>query len=60
VKPELGYSHFALEVFVIVLGSDFAEFIYHYAGHYFSAMWSIHKHHHVFYNPSPFAVIADE
>jgi Delta7-sterol 5-desaturase len=23
-------------------------------------MWDVHKHHHVFYNPSPFAVIADE
>ena len=28
--------------------------------HYFSALWTVHKHHHVFYNPSPFAVIADE
>lgn len=23
-------------------------------------MWNVHKHHHVFYNPTPFAVIADE
>jgi lathosterol oxidase len=23
-------------------------------------MWEIHRHHHKFYNPSPFAVIADE
>jgi sterol desaturase/sphingolipid hydroxylase (fatty acid hydroxylase superfamily) len=33
---------------------------YHYCGHYFTFMWDVHKHHHVFYNPSPFAVIADE
>jgi Delta7-sterol 5-desaturase len=23
-------------------------------------MWNVHKHHHVFFNPTPFAVIADE
>jgi len=40
--------------------SDFFEFFYHYLGHKFSALWSVHKHHHQFFNPSPFAVIADE
>jgi lathosterol oxidase len=29
-------------------------------GHRFSFLWRIHRHHHMFYNPSPFAVIADE
>ncbi len=40
--------------------SDFYEFFYHYLGHKYSFLWSQHKHHHVFHNPSPFAVIADE
>jgi len=40
--------------------SDFFEFFYHYCGHKFSLLWNVHKHHHVFANPSPFAVIADE
>mmetsp|Transcript_81022 Transcript_81022/g.161578 ORF Transcript_81022/g.161578 Transcript_81022/m.161578 type:complete len:311 (-) Transcript_81022:183-1115(-) len=60
VREDLGWSHLALEVCVIVLLSDFFEFFYHYCGHYFTAMWTVHKHHHVFYNPTPFAVIADE
>jgi len=46
--------------FIVWILSDFYEWAYHYAGHYFDAMWTIHKHHHKFYNPSPFAVIADE
>lgn len=37
----------ALEAFVIFLGSDFFEFLYHYCGHYFDALWTNHKHHHV-------------
>jgi len=50
-----------LATFVLFwLGSDFFEFAYHYIGHRFSCMWSWHRHHHVFFNPTPFAVIADE
>jgi len=29
-------------------------------GHRLNYFWAIHKHHHQFSNPSPFAVIADE
>jgi len=29
-------------------------------GHVDFRFWKQHKHHHVFYNPSPFSVIADE
>lgn len=32
----------------------------HRCGHKFKAMWHHHKAHHVFFNPTPFAVIADE
>lgn len=40
--------------------SDFYEWGYHYLGHVIPSLWRWHKHHHRFYNPSPFAVIADE
>jgi hypothetical protein len=48
------------QTLVIIGFSDFTEYGYHWLGHYFHFMWNIHKHHHVFYNPTPFAVIADE
>lgn len=48
------------QIFVIVSFSDLFEYCYHYLGHYSMTFWEIHRHHHKFYNPSPFAVIADE
>ncbi|CEL99449.1 unnamed protein product [Vitrella brassicaformis CCMP3155] len=39
---------------------DFTEFYYHRATHVYKFLWRFHKHHHTFFNPSPFAVIADE
>ena len=60
VSETHGANRLFLELVVIVIGSDFFEFLYHWLGHRLSFMWAVHKHHHVFYNPSPFAVIADE
>jgi lathosterol oxidase len=57
---EHGWNHLILSFFVIWIGTDFWEFAYHRLGHSFNSFWTIHRHHHVFYNPSPFAVIADE
>jgi len=54
----IGYEIFCF--FVIWIGSDFFEFFYHWSGHSSNMLWSVHKAHHHFYNPSPFAVIADE
>lgn len=51
---------FLWEVCIIIAYTEFFEYAYHWSGHYFTFLWSIHKHHHSFYNPSPFAVIADE
>lgn len=42
------------------IGSDLYEFAYHRLGHSARFWWSQHKHHHVFFNPSPFSVIADD
>ena len=44
----------------IWVACDFYEFFYHWLGHSFSFLWAQHRPHHVFYNPSPFAVIADD
>lgn len=45
---------------LIFFFTDFYEYGYHWIGHRYATFWSIHRHHHMFYNPSPFAVIADE
>ena len=45
--------------FIVWLFTDFYEWFYHWCGHKYQLMWSLHKGHHCFYNPTPFAVIAD-
>jgi lathosterol oxidase len=57
---DISWSGHLLQAAVIIGFSDFVEYAYHWVGHYFHFMWNVHKHHHVFYNPTPFAVIADE
>jgi len=60
---ESNFIHFSLEVAMfafIWIFTDLWEFSYHYMGHKYDFFWSIHKDHHQFFNPSPFAVIADE
>mmetsp|Transcript_96158 Transcript_96158/g.271882 ORF Transcript_96158/g.271882 Transcript_96158/m.271882 type:complete len:342 (-) Transcript_96158:213-1238(-) len=58
--PGYGTGYHVATFLVVMLVSDFWEFFYHYLGHRHKALWEVHKHHHVFFNPSPFAVIADE
>eukprot|EP00035_Acanthoeca_spectabilis_P020704 m.434244 g.434244 ORF g.434244 m.434244 type:complete len:296 (-) comp17681_c0_seq1:95-982(-) len=57
-----GYSagYTALSFAAIFFGTDFVEWGYHQLGHRYTSMWEVHRHHHKFYNPTPFAVIADE
>lgn len=40
--------------------SDLFEWGYHGLGHSVPFLWKQHKNHHIFYNPSPFSVVADE
>ena len=54
----LGYNFMGFMLVWIL--SDFWEFYYHRLGHTTLIGWKQHKYHHLFYNPSPFAVIADE
>lgn len=59
-NAEKGYAYDAMSFVCIWVGCDFFEWFYHYLGHKFVFMWQFHRAHHVFFNPSPFAVIADE
>lgn len=59
VEPH-GWGYLILTFFLTWIGSDFYEFYYHRLGHTTNWGWLQHKHHHVFYNPTPFAVIADD
>lgn len=56
----IGVGGHIMQIALIIAFSDFTEYAYHWLGHRYHFMWDVHKHHHVFYNPSPFAVIADE
>jgi lathosterol oxidase len=60
VTKQYGLGYNLLSFLVIWVVADFYEFFYHYLGHKFSLLWSQHKAHHHFFNPSPFAVIADD
>ena len=60
ITEEYGWGYLSVTFLLTWILSDFYEFFYHHLGHRFGTFWEQHKHHHVFYNPSPFAVIADE
>jgi lathosterol oxidase len=55
-----GVLHHALQLAAIWVATDFFEWAYHYVGHSFAFTWANHKAHHRYFNPSPFAVIADD
>lgn len=55
-----GVGYLVFTFFVIWIVTDFYEFFYHRLGHTTRWGWREHKPHHVFFNPSPFAVIADD
>jgi lathosterol oxidase len=57
---EYGWGYLVFTFFVAWIGSDLYEWAYHRLGHTRMFWWKHHKAHHIFFNPSPFAVIADE
>jgi len=57
-KYGVGYD--IASFFIVWATCDFYEFFYHYCGHKLEIGWYFHRFHHVFFNPSPFSVIADE
>eukprot|EP01013_Petalomonas_cantuscygni_P002441 TRINITY_DN12509_c0_g1_i1.p1 TRINITY_DN12509_c0_g1~~TRINITY_DN12509_c0_g1_i1.p1 ORF type:complete len:302 (-),score=44.77 TRINITY_DN12509_c0_g1_i1:228-1133(-) len=59
VEPH-GWGYLIGSAFFVIGVTDFMEWFYHYLGHAVTSLWKVHAGHHVFSNPSPFAVIADE
>jgi lathosterol oxidase len=59
-NDEYGWSYHILSFLFIWAFSDLYQFYYHRLGHTTEIGWKQHKYHHVFYNPTPFAVVADE
>jgi len=57
---EYSWGYLIFQFLFIWIGTDFYEFYYHRWGHTSKFGWNQHKNHHLFFNPSPFAVIADE
>jgi lathosterol oxidase len=55
-----GKYYLVLSFFFIWLSVDFFEWGYHRLAHITDIGWKTHKSHHLFTNPSPFAVISDE
>ena len=55
-----GVWYLVLTFLVMWIVTDIYEFAYHRIGHTTRAGWKAHKPHHVFHNPTPFAVIADD
>lgn len=46
---------FVMVLFIV----DLYSWTWHFLGHYVGSLWSVHKHHHRFANPTPFSTIAD-
>lgn len=57
--PAGALPHVAQFLLIWVI-TDLYEWAYHYIGHTVRALWANHKAHHLFFNPTPFAVIADD
>ena len=57
---QYGYKYLFISFFISWLLVDFFEFLYHRMGHTIEICWNVHKSHHQFYNPTPFAVIAED
>jgi lathosterol oxidase len=55
-----GFQYHVAQFLGIVLVSDCYEWFYHRLGHVYKPFWEVHRHHHLFFNPSPFSVISDE
>ena len=57
---DLSAAYHLVSISALIVLSDFFFFYYHRVGHVFRPFWESHKPHHSFFNPTPFAVIADD
>lgn len=55
-----GWGYEAFQLVFVLVGTDFFEWMWHNLGHRVDRLWEVHRPHHRFPNPSPFAVIADD
>jgi len=55
-----GWEWEVLQFALIFVAVDFIEWGWHYMGHRFDVLWEIHRPHHKYFNPTPWAVIADD
>lgn len=53
------WSYRLFSACMVILVTDFYEWGWHYLGHWIDRLWVVHKHHHKYYNPTPFGTIAD-
>jgi len=58
-ETPLTWSYRLYSLAVVVVATDLYEWFWHYLGHYLDNLWVVHKHHHKYYNPTPFGTIAD-
>lgn len=52
-------SYRVFSAVLVLLIADLYEWGWHYLGHLFDSLWTLHRHHHKFYNPTPFGTVAD-
>lgn len=53
------WSYRLFSAVMVIVVTDFYEWGWHYLGHFLDKLWLVHKHHHKYYNPTPFGTIAD-
>jgi len=53
------WSYRIFSAIVVIAVTDLYEWGWHYLGHYVESLWAVHRHHHKYYNPTPFGTIAD-
>jgi len=54
------YTRELAQFVFVFFAVDFFEWGWHYMGHRFDTLWAVHKPHHKYHNPTPWAVIADD
>jgi lathosterol oxidase len=57
---QYGIGYEVIQFVLVFFITDFFEWGWHWLGHRFDVLWEIHRPHHKYFNPTPWAVIADD
>ena len=57
---EYGLLYIPLSIFFVFITMEVFEWAFHWACHRSQILWTVHKHHHRYSNPTPFGVMADQ